>query len=220
MRTFYKPVDLRSRKEMTDFLSGHFRYTTMNSWNRATSYACNLRVDRLGLTFNIVLKLLDMLGTQEFFDIRQELLEGFNLAHNYRWQAAFNGRSGGYLVLYQGELKLSSYLSYCTNCGQRNCRSVQETGKKCGCCGKPTRIDYRSPPKQAISFPGRGTDMDEDFEEWSISELRERVKLVQALDSLADDLVSQAIRMVSEYGVVEEEYFVPQTRRVLVAKES
>lgn len=110
MRTFFESVDLRSRKEMTAFLSGHFRYPTMNSWNRATSYACNLKVDRLGLTFDIVLKLLDMLGTQEFFDMRQELLDEFNAEHRYRWQAAFNGRSGGYLVLYQGELKASNYL--------------------------------------------------------------------------------------------------------------
>lgn len=62
--------------------------------------------------------------------------------------------------------------------------------------------------------------MDEDYEEWSLSELRERVKLVQELDSLADDLASQAIRMANEYDVVEEEYFVPQTRHVLVAKET
>lgn len=62
--------------------------------------------------------------------------------------------------------------------------------------------------------------MDEDYEEWSLSELRERVKLVQELDSLADDLVSQAIRMANEYDVVDEEYFVPQTRHVLVAKET
>ena len=62
--------------------------------------------------------------------------------------------------------------------------------------------------------------MDEDYEEWSLSELRERVKLVQELDCLADDLVSQAIRMANEYDVVEEEYFVPQTRHVLVAKET
>lgn len=218
MRTFYEPVDLRSRKEMTAFLSGHFRYHTMNSWNRATSYACNLKVDRLGLTFDIVLKLLDMLGTQEFFDMRQELLNEFNAAHDYRWQAAFNGRSGGYLVLYQGELKASNYLSYCVNCGQRNYRSIQENGNVCGRCGKATRIDYASPPKQATTFPGRGTDMDEDFEEWSLPELRERVKLVQELDRLADNLVSQAIAMANNYDVVAEEYYVPQTRYVLAAK--
>lgn len=218
MRTFYEPVDLRSRKEMTAFLSGHFRYHTMNSWNRATSYACNLKVDRLGLTFDIVLKLLDMLGTQEFFDMRQELLDEFNASHNYRWQAAFNGRSGGYLVLYQGELKASNYLSYCVNCGQRNYRSIQENGNVCGRCGKAMRIDYASPPKQVSTFPGRGTDMDEDFEEWSLPELRERVKLVQELDRLADKLVSQAIAMANNYDVVTEEYYVPQTRYVLAAK--
>ena len=33
--------------------------------------------------------------------------------------------------------------------------------------------------------------MDDDYEEWSLSKLRDRVKLVQELDSLADDLVSQ-----------------------------
>ena len=62
--------------------------------------------------------------------------------------------------------------------------------------------------------------MDEDYKEWSLSELRERVKLVQELDSLADDLVSQAIRVANEYDIVEEEFYIPQTRRVLVAKEA
>ena len=140
--------------------------------------------------------------------------------HNYRWQAAFNGRSGGYLVLYQGELRSTEHRSYCTCCGQRNFRSVTETGNVCGACRKPARVDFKVPPKQPITFPGRGTDIDEDYEEWSLSELRERVKLVQELDSLADDLVSQAIRMANEYDVVEEEYFVPQTRHVLVARET
>ena len=220
MRIFSEPVDLRSRKEMTNFLQGHFRYPTMNSWNRATSYACNLKIHRLGLTSEIESKLYDMLGTQEFYCLRQDALDFFNEMHDYRWQAAFNGRSGGYLVLYQGELRPSSHLSYCTCCGQRNFRRVTDTDNVCGACGNPARVDYVSPPKHPVTFPGRGTDMDEDYEEWSLSELRERVKLVQELDSLADDLVSQAIRMANEYDVVEEEYFVPQTRHVLVAKET
>ena len=218
MRKFAVPVDLRSRKEMTDFLQQHFRYPTMNSWNCATSYACNLKIHRLGLASEIESKLYDMLGTQEFYCLRQDALDLFNETHNYRWQAAFNGRSGGYLVLYQGELRSTEHRSYCTCCGQRNFGSVTETGNVCGTCGKPARVDFVTPPKQSVTFPGRGTDMDEDYEEWSLSELRERVKLVQELDSLADDLVSQAIHMAKEYDVVEEEYLVPQTRRVLVAK--
>ena len=72
--------------------------------------------------------------------------------------------------------------------------------------------------EQSVTFPGRGTDMDDDYEEWSLSKLRDRVKLVQELDSLADDLVSQAVHMAKAFDVVEEAYYVPQTRHVLVAK--
>lgn len=60
--------------------------------------------------------------------------------------------------------------------------------------------------------------MDEDFEEWSIPELRERVRLIQELDQLADTLVSFAISLTDAYDVEEETYFVPQTRQMLVAK--
>lgn len=47
-------------------------------------------------------------------------------------------------------------------------------------------------------------------------ELRERVKLVQEFDRLADDMVCTAVRLTKEYAVREEEYFVPQTRKVLI----
>ena len=218
MRKFSEPVDLRSRQEMTDYLRNHFRYSTMNSWNQATSYACNLKIHKLGLTSEIESKLYDMLDTQEFFALRETLIAQFNEDHDFRWQAGFNGRNGGYLVLYQGELRPTGHLSYCTCCGQRNFRSVTETGNVCGACRKPTRVDFSTPPKQPVTVPGRGTDMDDDYEEWSMSELRDRVKLVQELDSLADELVGQAIHLANAYDVVEEEYYVPQTRRVLIAK--
>ena len=119
MRTFYTPVDLRSRADMTGFLKKHFRYHTMNFWNRSTSYACNLKIHRLGLDGECESKLFDMIDTQEFFDLRRALLDEFDRQHNYLWQAGMNGRSSGYLVLYQGELKPSGYLSFCTECGQK-----------------------------------------------------------------------------------------------------
>lgn len=49
MKRFFQPVDLRSRKAMIDYLEDHFRYFTMNSWNRSQSYACNLKIYKLGL---------------------------------------------------------------------------------------------------------------------------------------------------------------------------
>jgi hypothetical protein len=70
---------------------------------------------------------------------------------------------------------------------------------------------------QVVTFPGRGTDDGEDYEDWSMDQLRERVKLVQELDSLADAMVQRGIDLANHYTVAEEEYFVPQTRKVLIA---
>ena len=67
MRKFYQSVDLRSRKAMADFLEHHFRYPTMNSWNGSYSYACNLKIYKLGLDQEIADKLYEMLDIPEFF---------------------------------------------------------------------------------------------------------------------------------------------------------
>lgn len=107
MKRFYQSADLRSRQTMTSFLTEHFRYPTMNSWNRSTSYACNLKLYNLGLEREIEDKLYELIQTQEFFDIQAEMLSAFGNQHQFRWQVGMNGRSSGYLVLYQGELKPS-----------------------------------------------------------------------------------------------------------------
>lgn len=131
-RLFSKRVDKRSRKEMTAYLENHFRYNTMNSWNRSTSYACNMKLYNLGLDRETEDKLWDLLDVPEFYERLNELIEDFNRQHNYLWQAGWNGRNSGYLVLYQGGTKPSGYRSYCTKCGQKNYTSVAETGKRCG----------------------------------------------------------------------------------------
>ncbi len=181
MKTFYQKVDLSSRSEMIQFLLRHLRYDTMNSWNRSTSYACNLKLHSLGLDAATLDKLYDMLETQEFFDSQQVLRHQFGAEHLFRWQAAMNGRNGGYLVLYQGELRTD-----------------------------------RDGNKEVVCFPGRSTDDGEDFEDWTTFEIRSRVKLVQSFDKLADALVKQAVEMAKQYTVTEEQYFVPQVRKVLV----
>ena len=181
MKCFYQEVDLSSRDDMIQYLLRHFRYDTMNSWNRSTSYACNLKLYRLGLDTNTVEKLYDMLETQEFFDSQQLLRQQFGREHEYRWQAAMNGKSGGYLVLYQGEV----------------------------------RTDGRG-IKQVVCYPGRSTDDGEDFEDWTTAEIRNRVRLVQSFDKLADSMVQQAVEMTKQYTVEDEEFFVQKTRKILV----
>ena len=47
-------------------------------------------------------------------------------------------------------------------------------------------------------------------------ELKERVRLVQELDRLADCLVETAVYLAENFTVEDEEYLVPQVRKVLV----
>ena len=213
---FSKQVDKRSREVMTAYLAGHFRYNTMNSWNRSTSYACNMKLYNLGLDRDTMNKLWDLIEVPEFYDPLNELIEDFGRRHDYLWQAGWNGRSGGYLILYQGGTQPSEYRSFCTRCGQKNYRSVAETGTRCGVCNEEARIDFVKPPMQIFSYPGRSIDMGEDYEDWSLYELRQRTGLVQEFDRLADDIVAEALRIAEEHSVEERIVFVP-TRELVLA---
>ena len=214
-KTFYKPVDRRSTTAMTAFLENHFRYDTANGWNRSTSYACNMKITDLDLDCATIDRLFNLIRVPEFYDELRYLIANFNRAHDYLWQAAWNGRNGGYLVLYQGCREPTQYRSYCTKCGQKNYSSVAETGKRCGVCNEETRVDYIKPPMQIFSFPGRGIDMDEDFEDWSLYELRQRTELVQEFDRLADDIVAEALYIAQNHSVEERTVYMPTTELVL-----
>lgn len=209
-KKFFKKVDLRSRKDMVFFLSNHFRYHTMNSWNRSTSYANNMKIYNLGLPDVAY----DLLQIEESFDEIRFLIEDWEREQNYNWQVGFNGRSGGYLVLYQGGLEPSGYKSYCTSCGQFNC-NTSEKSNRCGRCGKDTRVDFKKTHKRKVTYIGRSTDHNTDFEDWDMDSLRERVKLVQSFDKLCDDIVDAARNLCDNYKVVEEEILVPKKVKVL-----
>jgi hypothetical protein len=78
------------------------RYYTMNSWNRSKSLAYNLKI------YNVINRELqdacyNLLDVDYFYeDYINPLIEDFEYKYNFEWQAGFNGRSGGYLVLYKG----------------------------------------------------------------------------------------------------------------------
>ena len=216
MKQFSKEVDLRSRRAMTEFLAKHFRYNTMNSWDQSTSYANNIKVYNLGLNKEQEEKLYAMLDTAEFYTYINEMLYDFSVEHNHLWQVGFNGRSSGSLVLYQGYSKPSGYKSYCTECGQRNYKSVDETGNnRCGRCGADARVNYTTPPREIGCYPGRSTDMGEDFEDWEMYQLKERVKLVREFDKLCDDILKTVIDLIENYEVEEQIVMKPHTVKVL-----
>ena len=216
MKKFIKEVDLRSRKSMTRFLTTHFRYDTMNSWNQSTSYANNVKVYNLGLTKEQEEKLYAMLETSEFYTYINEMLNEFAIEHNHLWQVGFNGRSSGYLVLYQGFTRLSGYKSVCQKCGQRNYKTVEETGNnRCGRCGAEARVNYDVMPREVGCYPGRSTDMGEDFEDWELYQLRQRVKLVQEFDKLCDDILKMVVELLENYEVEEKIAMKPHNVKVL-----
>lgn len=216
MKQFYKKVDLRSKTAMVQFLENHFRYSTMNSWNHSTSYANNVKIHSLGLTPSQVDKLYEMTELTEFYERLEPLMSWFAEQHNYFWQVGFNGRSSGYLVLYQGYSKPSAYKSFCTKCGQRSFKTVEETGScRCGSCGTDHRINYSVSPKEIGIYPGKPTDMNEDFEDWDIYSLKKRVMLVQEFDRLCDQMVALTCELADNYEIEESVVFQPTRVRQL-----
>lgn len=218
MKIFYKAVNTSNREEMVRFLEGHFRYHTANGWNRSTSYAQDMKVHHLELDREVAEKLWNMVDCEEFYDELNELIYMFGVSHDWKWQAGWNERSGGYLVLYEGGRKETGYRSYCIACGQKNWSSVTETGCRCGRCGKESRVDFQVPHRASFTYPGRSVDQDEDFEFWSKEQIKERVQLVQEFDKLCDQIAAKAVEMTEEYEVVEGGFFIPQTRKILKAQ--
>ena len=91
---FYKSVNKRNNKAMFEFLKDHFKYSTMNSWNRLYSIANNVKVYNIGLDY----KILELLELDNYETINRYLEEWE--AENNGYKVGFNGRSCGYLVLY------------------------------------------------------------------------------------------------------------------------
>ncbi|MBO7079721.1 MAG: hypothetical protein J6W64_07945 [Bacilli bacterium] len=95
---FYKKgVDISNTKSMYNFLKNHEKYDTLNSWNGLKSIANNVKVYNLKLDGDCW-KALELLDEDEYYTIN-DMIYDFEHTHNY-CRVGFNGRSGGYLVLY------------------------------------------------------------------------------------------------------------------------
>ena len=101
---FYKKgIDICNTKSMWNFLKNHYSYYTLNSWNRQKSIAHNVKLYNLALDgdWTVAMRYLfdeaDCAGLQTF--IEDEIRE-FEDRYPY-YEVAFNGRSGGYLVIYE-----------------------------------------------------------------------------------------------------------------------
>lgn len=95
---FYKKgIDIADPKQMFNFLKNHFMYDTLNSWNNLKSIANNVKIYNLKLDGDCWTA-LTFLNSTEYIEVNQ-MIEDWEDEHpNYK--VGFNGRSGGYLVLY------------------------------------------------------------------------------------------------------------------------
>ena len=98
-------VDICSVKSMWNFLKNHPTYSTLNSWNHQSSIAHNVKLYKLNLDgywYNVLRFLQDEgdIGGLQLC-INDELRD---FEHEYPGcRVGFNGRSGGYLVLYNSD---------------------------------------------------------------------------------------------------------------------
>ena len=104
---FYKTnVDISNTKSMWNFLKEHFTYNTLNSWNRQMSIANNVKLYNLDLDgdWTVAMKYMfdetDSGGLQDLIDGE---IRAFDEEHYPLYRAGFNGRSNGYIVLYNAD---------------------------------------------------------------------------------------------------------------------
>ena len=140
------------------------RYYTMNSWNGVESLAYDLKVHHV-IDYKLQDKVFELMEAEDFYDEINEMIWLFDMSHNYEWQAGFNGRSGGYLVLYKGGIK-------------------------------PDGTKYCKPGLEILE-----------------EDVPTHVK--RAFRKLAVDIVKHVEYMAKHYDVIDEEYTVTQSRKVI-----
>lgn len=100
---FYKTgVDISNPKSMWEFLHNHFTYFTCNSWNSGRSIAHNVKLYNLKLEGDWTMAARFLFDEQDLGDLQfliQEKIDDFVAKHPMH-RVHFNGRQGGYLVLY------------------------------------------------------------------------------------------------------------------------
>jgi ribosomal protein S27AE len=177
------------------------RYDTMNSWNQSTAPAYNLKVHNV-IDRELQDKVFELMDCEGFYDEINGMIADFDRGNDYSWQAGFNGRSGGYLVLYRGGRELSEHKSYCTSCGQRNFTSIKENNNKCGRCGKNSRVDHIF--YDVYTKPGL-----------NIEDNEVPGKMLRAFRKLAVDIVKSVEYMANNASIDNEEYTVTKRRKVI-----
>lgn len=181
---YYKSVNKKSNKDMFEFLVNHFQYFTLNSWNGLKSIANNVKIYNIKeLDYDI----LEYLQLDNYYTIN-DAIELWEMEHN-GYRVGFNGRSDGYLVLYN-ENDNKSVLDYFVDININS--------------------DYES-FKQDIKESEYQTLKNYHYK------LVKQVELVQDFDKLCDDLIQVCLNLKNNYEIAEEEQTI--TKKVTILRE-
>lgn len=213
---FEKKIDTSSKESVAEFLLHHYRYNTASSWNRSTSYANCVKVDRIGLTGSSLQKAFELVSIDGLWGEISTPIREFEHEMMGAYTIGSNGRSGGYLVLYEAEIYDPGYKSTCPSCGQLNYQPVTQGSHTCGVC-RGERKNLKAPlrwTRAKTSAFDHGMTM-EDFMDMSFAWLKDRADLVRSFDRACDRVRSAFIGAIEEYMVIEETVMVPTRVRRL-----
>lgn len=171
---------------MIEFLTEHKRYSTTNGMGFGSSYANNIKVPHVGIPSDVDQDTAyEMVTMPDWHAAFNVLINSWTIDQNEAWTVCVGGRSGGYMVL-----------------------------------TKQLRHEVRGPKRSdAPTFKYHPTtqdvDGDRDYAEWSLADIRERVKLVCSFDELCDNVVETFFDICREFEIVTETIKVPKKIRVL-----
>jgi hypothetical protein len=81
---------------------------------------------------------------------------------------------------------------------------------RCGASGDTGRTNFLHTHMRVDAFPNRSIDSERDYSDWTMNDLRNRVRTVQAFDSACDTIRDHFIFMLQSCEVIEETIMVPK----------
>jgi hypothetical protein len=182
------------------------RYDTMNSWNRSTAPAYNLKVHNV-INRELQDKVFELMDCEGFYDEINYMINDFDRENDYEWQVGFNGRSGGYLVLYRGGKKTKHLTKedFKSNNGYNGQVYISDRyGWKNYEEAKKLNLVDREIITGIFTQPGK-----------NIEDNEVPGKVLRAFRTLAVNIVKHVEYMAKNASVDNEEYTVTKTRKVI-----
>ena len=181
------------------------RYHTMNSWNNSMAPAYNLKVHKV-ISPKYLDRVFELMDKEGFYDEINDMIHTFSFVHDYEWQAGFNGRSGGYLVLYRGDRRTARYTKKDFENANKMCYISDAHGWKTYDEAKALNLVDRDITVSIHTFPGR-----------SIHDNEVPVEVLKSFRRLAVDIVKH-VEWMAENCEVEEYEVITTKERISYAE--